>query len=114
MGNQLKPDIAAPGVNILAQGYGWLPGEGRHLGYGQVSGTSMAAPHVAGTAALILQMHPEWTPLQVNAAMENTALDFGYHRNVQGAGQVDALNAVTLNESQPTALILGIPEVTYR
>ncbi|HSM55307.1 MAG TPA: S8 family serine peptidase [Candidatus Sulfomarinibacteraceae bacterium] len=73
-GATLKPDIAAPGVNIMAQGYdAAATGEDQHLGYGQVSGTSMAAPHVAGAAAVILQAHPDWTPHQVKSAMMTTS-----------------------------------------
>ncbi|MCX6049166.1 MAG: S8 family serine peptidase, partial [Chloroflexi bacterium] len=69
VGNVLKPDIAAPGVNILAQGYTeGVTGEARHLGYGQVSGTSMAAPHVAGAAALVKQVHPNWSPATIKSA----------------------------------------------
>ncbi|NLV73678.1 MAG: S8 family serine peptidase [Chloroflexi bacterium] len=74
VGNRLKPDIAAPGDNILSQGYTpGAVGEVRHLGYGQASGTSMAAPHVAGAAALLLQLHPDWTPAQLKSAMMSTA-----------------------------------------
>lgn len=74
VGGVLKPDIAAPGVNILAQGYTpGASGEARHLGYGQASGTSMAAPHVAGAAALVKQAHPEWSPAQIKSALMTTA-----------------------------------------
>ncbi|MFN8441539.1 MAG: S8 family serine peptidase [Caldilineaceae bacterium] len=74
VGGTLKPDIAAPGVNILAQGY--TPnttGEARHLGYGQSSGTSMASPHVAGSAALLQQLHPDWSPAWIKSALMSTA-----------------------------------------
>ncbi|MBA2390938.1 MAG: S8 family serine peptidase [Geodermatophilaceae bacterium] len=74
VGNVLKPDIAAPGVNILAQGYDpQATGEARHLGYGQVSGTSMASPHVAGSAALLRQIHPEWSVADIKSALMSTA-----------------------------------------
>jgi subtilisin family serine protease len=74
VGGTLKPDIAAPGVNILAQGYAeGVTGEARHLGYGQVSGTSMAAPHVAGAAALVKQVHPNWSPAWIKSALMSTA-----------------------------------------
>lgn len=70
----LKPDIAAPGVNILAQGY--TPGASgvdRHQGYGQVSGTSMAAPHVAGAATLLKQMYPDWSNADIKSALMSTS-----------------------------------------
>lgn len=74
VGNVLKPDIAAPGVNIVAQGYtDGATGEAVHLGYGQVSGTSMAAPHVAGAAALVKQLHPTWSPAYIKSALMSTA-----------------------------------------
>ncbi len=74
VGGTLKPDIAAPGVNILAQGYTeGVTGEARHLGYGQASGTSMAAPHVAGAAALVKQAHPNWSPAWIKSALMSTS-----------------------------------------
>ncbi len=73
VGNRLKPDIAAPGVNILAQGYGWQEGEEAHLGYGQSSGTSMATPHVAGASALLRQAHPDWSNDWIKSALMTTA-----------------------------------------
>ena len=61
--------IAAPGTNILST----LPGGGT----GTKSGTSMAAPHVVGVAALLLQSQPSWTPLQVQTAIKAGAIDLG-------------------------------------
>ena len=69
----LKPDIAAPGVNILAQGYADATGEARHLGFGQVSGTSMASPHVAGSAVLLRQIHPNWSNAWIKSALMSTS-----------------------------------------
>jgi hypothetical protein len=71
-----KPDITAPGVNILA-GHspmpafvvGGAPGET----FQAIGGTSMSAPHVAGAAALLKQMHPDWTPGQIRSALMMTA-----------------------------------------
>lgn len=74
VGNVLKPDIAAPGVNILAQGYTpGATGEARHLGYGQASGTSMASPHVAGSAALLRQLYPSWSNAAIKSALMSTS-----------------------------------------
>ncbi len=104
-GNVLKPDITAPGVNILAQGYGEVPGEDPHLGYGQASGTSMAAPHVTGAAALLRQVHPDWSNAYIKSALMSTSKYIGvwiddiinHDPHAQpldmGAGRLDLTNA---------------------
>jgi subtilisin family serine protease len=61
---QLKPEVSAPGVGIFSA----APGDS----YATLSGTSMAAPHVAGAVALLLQRHPTWTPAQVKSALALT------------------------------------------
>src|SRR5690606_14055296 len=63
----LKPDVAAVGVNV----YSSVPG-GELASY---NGTSMATPHVAGAAALLKQAHPDWTPMEIKAALMGTAKD---------------------------------------
>lgn len=67
--NILKPDITAPGVNILSAYSPALAGADFDL----VSGTSMAAPHIAGSAALLKQIHPTWTPAQIKTVLTSTA-----------------------------------------
>ncbi|KAF3775744.1 Subtilisin-like protease [Nymphaea thermarum] len=62
----LKPDIAAPGVNILAAGLNSNP-------YFFDSGTSMACPHVSGVAALLKSLHPHWSPAAIKSAIVTTA-----------------------------------------
>jgi subtilisin family serine protease len=62
-----KPDITAPGVSVTSAAAG-TGNQGKI-----VSGTSQAAPAVSGSAALLLQLHPTWTPDQVKAALMNTA-----------------------------------------
>lgn len=69
----LKPDVTAPGVNIIA---GFTPDAanatpGENFAY--LSGTSMSTPHVAGVAALLLQAHPEWSPAAIRSALVTTA-----------------------------------------
>jgi subtilisin family serine protease len=59
----MKPDVAAPGVEITSS---VPPSDGTWASF---SGTSMATPHVAGAAALLLQRHPDWTVAQVKSAL---------------------------------------------
>lgn len=69
----IKPDITAPGVNILAA---WSPvalEANRALDYNIISGTSMACPHVSGAAAIIKSHHPEWSPAAIMSAIMTTA-----------------------------------------
>ncbi len=69
----IKPDITAPGVNILAGGTP-EPNDGSFGGYFQyLSGTSMSTPHIAGVAALIRQKHPTWTPAMIKSAIMTTS-----------------------------------------
>ncbi|MFI6321057.1 S8 family serine peptidase [Nonomuraea sp. NPDC050556] len=74
-GDFLKPDVTAPGLHILA---GQTPtpespleGPPGNL-FQVIAGTSMSSPHVAGSAALLFALHPDWTPGQVKSAMETT------------------------------------------
>jgi len=63
---RLKPDVAAPGVGILSS----IP-----KGWGELSGTSMASPHVAGGAALLRQRHRDWSVAQIKSALVATGDD---------------------------------------
>ena len=69
-------DISAPGVSV-ASTYPPFGCPGYPLCYWQMSGTSMATPRVAGVAALVLSAWPAYTPDQIEAALENTAVDLG-------------------------------------
>ncbi|SDL49228.1 S8 family serine peptidase [Tessaracoccus oleiagri] len=95
----LKPDVSAPGGSI----YSTYPLE--EGGYASLGGTSMAAPHVAGAAALLLEAKPDLDPFEVRTALTNTADPFewglaagaGYIEPVhrQGGGMIDIPQAIT-------------------
>ncbi|WP_292390592.1 S8 family serine peptidase, partial [Methanosarcina sp. UBA5] len=84
----VKPDVSAPGVSITST----FPGGG----YETWDGTSMATPHVSGTAALILQNNPAMKPADVQKALESTAVDLGSagKDNDYGSGRIDALKVI--------------------
>jgi subtilisin family serine protease len=93
----IKPEITAPGVDIVAaRASGTEVGEpvGEH--YVTASGTSMATPHVAGAAAILLQQHPSWTPGELRARLMSTAREndaVGVFQ--QGAGRIDVAHATS-------------------
>ncbi|MCI05047.1 subtilisin-like serine protease, partial [Trifolium medium] len=74
----MKPDISAPGVDILAAYSPLAPPSGdpddkRKVKYNIISGTSMACPHVAGVAAYVKSFHPNWSPAAIKSAIMTTA-----------------------------------------
>ncbi|CAE5984976.1 unnamed protein product [Arabidopsis arenosa] len=74
----LKPDLIAPGVNILAAwtdavGPTGIESDRRKTEFNILSGTSMACPHVSGAAALLKSAHPDWSPAAIRSAMMTTA-----------------------------------------
>jgi subtilisin family serine protease len=88
---RLKPDVTAPGVAIVST----LVGSGN--GAETLSGTSMAAPHISGVAALVLQAHPKWKPAAVKSAIMNSGDPSGiadYSARRAGTGMVSAPGAV--------------------
>ena len=77
----MQPDIAAPGVNILAA---WSPKsppsllpplDARSVNWNFQSGTSMACPHVSGIVALLKSAHPDWSPAAIKSALMTTGID---------------------------------------
>ena len=73
IGDILKPDVTAPGINILAGAAPDTITSAPDESFSFRSGTSMAAPHVAGVAALLKQAHPDWSPAAIKSALMTTA-----------------------------------------
>jgi subtilisin family serine protease len=71
-GDLLKPDVIAPGQDILAS---VAPPGNAGLSFNLYSGTSMSAPHVTGVAALLKDLHPSWSPMEIKSALMTSAGD---------------------------------------
>ena len=75
----IKPDVTAPGVNVYSSIFFFGENDGQpdfddvQYDFAMFNGTSMAAPHTAGSAALLLALHPDWSPADVKSALVNTA-----------------------------------------
>lgn len=84
-------DVSAPGVDILSL-YSTVLG----FSYAQMSGTSMATPHVAGVAALIKSVRPFWSPAVIESRLKQTALDLGVsgRDDYYGFGRIDAYQSL--------------------
>ena len=101
----IKPDVVAPGVEINSTKIG-----GGYIAY---SGTSMATPHVAGAAALILQGHPDWTPAMIKSVLMETAKDIGNDVWTQGNGRVDVYRALQARTFiSPASLSFGVVDLS--
>ncbi|KAG5395066.1 hypothetical protein IGI04_025029 [Brassica rapa subsp. trilocularis] len=97
----MKPDITAPGVNILAAYSPMSPTAvpGQRMDYYFMSGTSMACPHVGGVAAYIKTFHPDWSPSAVKSAIMTTAWPMNASKNAEaefayGSGHVNPTAAI--------------------
>ncbi|OMO66690.1 hypothetical protein COLO4_30415 [Corchorus olitorius] len=99
----LKPDLSAPGVNILAA-YSPLgtpandDSDTRHVDYSIATGTSMACPHAAGVAAYVKTFHPDWSPSAIKSALMTTAwaMDQSKSRGGEfayGSGHINPIKA---------------------
>ncbi|XP_059068384.1 subtilisin-like protease SBT5.3 [Cryptomeria japonica] len=135
----LKPDIAAPGLNILAawSGVGSPTGldfDHRKTAFNVISGTSMACPHVAGVAALLKAAYPQWSPAAISSAIMTSAtimddikgaqnvlwnpgpFAFGAgHINPNRAGDPGLIYDLSMNDYYTVLCILGwTPEMINR
>lgn len=108
---RVKPDLVAPGESIVAaRAEGTLEDVKVDESYARLDGTSMATPHVAGAAAILVQRHPDWDGTAVKAALTASAspiADAGVYD--QGAGRLDVARAFTQQVRTDTATVdLGI------
>jgi len=89
--DNIKPEISAPGVDVYSSLAGQLGGP-----YGNLSGTSMAGPHIAGVVALMREACPDCDYITIKDALMATAIDYGTagQDNTYGWGFVDGYNAV--------------------
>lgn len=128
---RVKPDIISPGVAVISayNRHAYRPWNFSSLAamsisgtdtnyYGQMSGTSMAAPHVAGIVALMLELRPDASPEQIKSALISGAIEDGFTGPVPnssaGNGKVDAINAiqallgVTAKQNLPENIYISI------
>lgn len=99
----LKPDILAPGSLIWAA---WAPNgtdEANYVGeeFAMVSGTSMAAPHIAGIAALVKQKHPHWSPAAIKSALMTTSTTIDRAERPLQAQQYSGSETMTFVQATP-------------
>ena len=111
----LKPDVTAPGINILA---GLTPTRAngpQGVEFGYLTGTSMATPHVAGVAALLKEAHPDWSPAAIRSALMTSA----YTSDVFRAADVpaDALDYgaghIAPNDANRASLVFDAAAIDY-
>ncbi|KAK7345374.1 hypothetical protein VNO77_15978 [Canavalia gladiata] len=101
--NILKPDLTAPGVDILA-GYSKLTTitgyfeDNRHNVFNIMSGTSMACPHATAAAAYVKSFHPDWSPASIKSALMTTATPMKIKDDTaelgSGSGQINPVRAL--------------------
>ena len=111
----LKPDVTAPGVNIIA---GFTPDPanakpGENFAY--LSGTSMATPHVAGVAALLRQAHPDWSPAAIKSALVTSARqDLMLPDNITPANPFDFGGGhIVPNDALEPGLVYDVSDAEY-
>ena len=110
----IKPDITAPGVDILAAVHTTNPLSPPE--FGVLSGTSMSSPHMAGTAALMRALHGNWTPAEIQSALVSTAKSAGI-RKEDGLRPADAFDMgggrVDLTQAGKAGLTLDVATADF-
>jgi subtilisin family serine protease len=109
----IKPDITAPGLQILA-GNSPAPRDDPVLGprgnlFQAIAGTSMSSPHAAGSAALVAALHPSWTPGQIKSALATTARTAGVTKS-DGTTPADPFD---LGGGRVNLNVAGNPGLTF-
>lgn len=108
----VKPEISAPGSRIVAARAANTPLEPFAVNdsYAELSGTSMAAPHVTGAAAILAQQHPDWKAPELKSALMGSSIELrGQGIYTQGAGRVDVAQAMKQQVlAVPSNLNLGL------
>jgi len=113
-----KPDVTAPGVNILAANTD-APSANTGLPSGElfqsISGTSMASPHVAGAGALLAQAHPDWTPAEIKSALMLTGKPVQNEDGTADATPFDSGSGeIDPNAATGSGLVLDVDPADYR
>ncbi len=111
----IKPDVLSTGVSICSSQWAdaWSSSECLDTEHTAISGTSMAAPHVAGVAALMLQKNPLLSPDDIKSLLAGTAIDTGEGVYIQGSGRINAAAAINAETIiSPASLSLGNDDTT--
>ncbi|TYH51824.1 hypothetical protein ES332_D10G306100v1 [Gossypium tomentosum] len=111
----LKPDLTAPGVDILAA---WSEAstvtedDTRRTRYNIISGTSMSCPHATGAAAYVKSFHPTWSPAAIRSALMTTAIPMTSNNNIEGEHAYGAGHINPLQATDP-GLVYDAGEIDY-
>ena len=110
----VKPDVTAPGVNVLAVVSGTTI-TGSENAIGMLSGTSMASPHHAGAAGLLRQAHPDWTVAEIKSAIQMTAVQGVLKEDGTTAADAFAMGAgrVQVDVAAKAGLVLDETKANY-
>ena len=111
----LKPDVTAPGINILA---GFTPDAANSVAgenFAFLTGTSMSTPHVTGVAALLLQAHPDWSPAALKSALMTTAYQDVLRQDGEGSANPFDMGSghISPNEANDPGLVFEVTDEEY-